>query len=67
MLEEYDDSAADTVPMDGSASEFYFTFEEITGGKMISYQEYGYPHRKDITKTWEKIREIQKKNAEPSE
>ena len=67
MLEEYDDSAADTVAMDGSASEFYFTFEEKTGGKMISYQEYGYPLRKDFTKTWEKIREIQKKNAEPSE
>lgn len=67
MLEEYDDSAADTVAMDGSASEFYFTFEEKTGGKMISYQEYGYPLRKDFTRTWEKIREIQKKNAEPSE
>jgi ABC-2 type transport system permease protein len=67
MLEEYDDSAADTVAMDGSASEFYFTFEEKTGGKMISYQEYGYPLRKDFTRTWKKIREIQKKNAEPSE
>lgn len=67
MLEEYDDSAADTVAMDGSVSEFYFTFEEKTGGKMISYQEYGYPLRKDFTRTWEKIREIQKKNAEPSE
>lgn len=67
MLEEYDDSAADTVAMDGSVSEFYFTFEEKTGGKMISYQEYGYPLRKDFTRTWKKIREIQKKNAEPSE
>lgn len=67
MLEEYDDSAADTVAMDGSASEFYFTFEEKTGGKMISYQEYGYPLRKDFTRTWKKIREIQKKNAELSE
>ena len=67
MLEEYDDSAADTVAMDGSASEFYFTFEEKTGGKMISYQEYGYPLRKDFTRTWKKIREIQKNNAEPSE
>lgn len=65
--DENDDSATDTEAAQEYSCELYFSFEEKTGGKMISYQEYGYPLRKDFTKTWEKIREIQKKNAEPSE
>ena len=61
------DASADSTDVDGYTCDLYFSFEERTKDKTITYQEYGYPLRKDFTKTWEKIREIQKKNAEPSE
>ena len=59
---EEKNSAADTETMDGYNCELYFSFEEKTKDKGIFYQEYGYPIQKDFTKTWKKIKEIQKKS-----
>ncbi len=59
------DASADSTDVDGYTRDLYFSFEERTKDKTITYQEYGYPLRKDFARTWKKIREIQKKNSEP--
>ena len=59
------DASADSTDVDGYTCDLYFSFEERTKDKTITYQEYGYPLRKDFARTWKKIREIQKKNSEP--
>lgn len=61
--DEENNSDEDTIALNGAVSEVYFTFEERTKDKTIICQEYGYPLRGNFTKTWEKIREIQKKNG----
>ena len=65
--DENDDSVADSTDAQEYICELYFSFEEGMNDRNIVYQEYGYPLGKDFTQTWKKIREIQKKNAEPSE
>lgn len=59
------DASADSTDVNGYTCDLYFSFEERTKDKTITYQEYGYPLRKDFARTWKKIREIQKKNSEP--
>ena len=61
--DEENNSDEDTIALNGTVSEVCFTFEERTKDKTIICQEYGYPLRGNFTETWEKIREIQKKNG----
>lgn len=57
------DASADSTDVDGYTRDLYFSFEERTKDKTITYQEYGYPLRKDFARTWKKYGKSRKRTV----